>query len=89
MQYTRTGSAVYEDKVLLRRCILKGSVVFGKLREVLGDLIDLWPSIRPFISCTGLQHLKERVDSVSISFGFSVLGLCYVRLCLLRFLEFR
>ena len=62
--------AVYEnwreDKVLLRRFIMRGSVEFGELRVLLGDLIDLWPSIRPFIRCTGLPRVKERVDSPSI-----------------------
>ena len=66
----RLRGAVYgdwtEDKVLLRCSIVGGSVEFSEFRDVLGDLFDLWPSIRPFIIYTGLPQVKERVDRVSL-----------------------
>ena len=64
-------SAVYEDwtegKVLLRKVIRQGFVGFQDLREVLTDLLDLWPLSRLFIRCTGLPHVKDQADSVSLS----------------------
>ena len=70
----RLKSAVYEDwtdgKVLLRKAIRQGFVAFQDLREVLTDLVDLWPSIRLFIRCTGLPHVKDQADSVSLLHDF-------------------
>ena len=76
----RLKSSIYEtwteDRVLLRKCIRQGFVVFKDLREVLTDLIDLWPSIRPYVRCTGLPDVKGKADSVSaillliVSIGF-------------------
>ena len=69
----RLKSAIYEDwtegKVLLGRSVRQGFVVFEDLRELLTDLIDLWPSIRLYIRCTGLPHVKDHPDSVSCSYS--------------------
>ena len=54
-----------EDKPLLRACIREGSVAFCNLRKVLGDLLVLWPSIRPYIRYTGHPHFKRVADRVS------------------------
>ena len=54
-----------EDKVVLQRCILKGAVDFSDLRRLVADLVELWPSIKPYIRCTGLPHAKDTVDTVS------------------------
>ena len=56
-----------EGKTVLRRCIRKGSVPFEDLLPVVDDIVGLWANIRPFVRYTGLPHVKERVDSVSIS----------------------
>ena len=65
----RLKGALYEDwtedKPLLRACIREGSVAFYNLREVLGDLIELWPSIRTYIRYTGHPHFKSVADRVS------------------------
>ena len=76
----RLKSSIYEawteDRVLLRKCIRQGFVAFKDLREVLTDLIDLWPTIRPYVRCTGLPDVKGKADSVSalllltVSIGF-------------------
>ena len=71
----RMNCALYEEwteaRPLLRRCIRQGSVFFVDLRDLVTYLIDLWPSIRPFIRCTGIPHVKDNVDSVSVaSFHF-------------------
>ena len=56
----RLRSALYEDWtevcVVLRRCILKGKVEFVDFCNLLGELIDLWPSIRPRVRYTGLSR---------------------------------
>ena len=72
-----------EDRPLLRSCIREGSVAFCNLREVLGDLIELWPSIRPYIRYTGHPDFKSVADRVStvvlfVHFGLvsSVSGFC-------------
>ena len=74
----RLKSAVYEDwtdgKVLLRKAIRQGFVAFQDLREVLTDLVDLWPSIRLFVRCTGLPHVKDEADSVSLLHNFCFCG---------------
>ena len=66
----RLKSTVYEDwtegKVLLRKAIIQGFVAFEDMRKVLTDLVDLWPSTRLFIRCTGLPHAKDQADSVSV-----------------------
>ena len=54
-----------EDRPLLRTCIRKGSVAFSELRDVLSDVIELWPSIRPYVRYTGHPHFKSTVDRVS------------------------
>ena len=50
---SRMKSALYEewteDKIVLRRCIQKGVVGFDNLRGLLVELIELWPSIMPYI----------------------------------------
>ena len=65
----RLKGALYEDwsedKPLLRATIRAGSVAFCNLREILSDLIELWPSIRPSIRYTGHPHFKSTVDRVS------------------------
>ena len=70
----RLKSAVYEDwtegTFLLRKCVRQRFVVFEDLREVLTDLVDLWPSIRHSIRCTGLPHVKDHPDSVGCSYSF-------------------
>ena len=70
----RLKSAIYEvwteEKVLLRKCVRQGFVAFENLRELLTDLIDLWPSIRPYIRCPGLPHVKDHPDNVSCSLSF-------------------
>ena len=71
VEYTlhRLKSALYEEwtegKVTLRKCVRQGFVKFCDLRAVLTDLIDLWPSIRPYIRCTGMPEAKESSDRVS------------------------
>ena len=86
----RLKGALYEDwtedRPLLRSCIREGSVAFCNLREVLGDLIELWPSIRPYIRYTGHPHFKSVADRVStvvlfvhfglVSFLFSLVLCC-------------
>ena len=57
-----------EDKPLLRTCIRRGSVDFSDLRDVLSDVIELWPSIRPYVRYTGHPHFKSTVDRVSAQF---------------------
>ena len=63
----RMKRALYEewtqDKNVLRRCFLKGIVAFEDLRDLLGELIDLWLSINPYIRCTGLPHAKDTADN--------------------------
>ena len=54
-----------EDRLLLRTSVREGSVAFCNLREILCDLIELWPSIRPYIRYTGHPHFKSTVDRVS------------------------
>ena len=65
----RLRSALYEvwteGKPLLRKCIRQGSVRFADMRELLTDLIDLWPTIRSFVRSTGFLEAKEKSDSVS------------------------
>ena len=75
----RLKGALYEDwtedRPLLRSCIREGSVAFCNLREVLGDLIELWPSIRPYIRYTGHPHFKSVADRVSTVVLFVYFGL--------------
>ena len=65
----RLRSALYqvwtEGKPLLRKCIRQGSVSFVDMRELLTDLIDLWPTIRSFMRSTGFLEATEKADSVS------------------------
>ena len=53
-----------EDKPCLRKCEPSGFVNFGDLRAVLTDLIEIWPTFRPYIRYTGHPHLKDVVDRV-------------------------
>ena len=66
----RLKSALYgawtENKVVLRKCGRQGYVDFCDLRALLTDLIDLWPSIRPYIRCTGKPEAKESSDWVIV-----------------------
>ena len=77
----RLKSVVHEDwlegKPCLRKCILAGVVKFVDLRTVLTDLIELWPTFRPYIRYTGHPHLKEVVDRVSI-LEFLMMGGCCI-----------
>ena len=54
-----------EGKVTIRKCVRQGFVDFCDLRGVLTDLIDLLPSIRPYIRCTGKPEAKDSPDRVS------------------------
>ena len=75
----RLKSALYEewteDKLILRKCIRQGSVDFADYRQFLSEVIDMWPSIRTFVGCTGHSDAKEEADTVSyfpfLSFRFS------------------
>ena len=53
-----------EDKPCLRKCVRAGFVNICDLRAVLTDLIEMWPSFRPYIRYTGHPHLKDVVDRV-------------------------
>ena len=68
----RLKSTLFEDwtadKVVLRKCIRRGFVDYSDYRDFLTDIIDLWPTIRPFIRCTGHPDAKEKEDTVSIGF---------------------
>ena len=65
-----------EDRPLMRNCIREGSVASGDLRDFPSDVIELRPSIRPYIRCTGHPHFKSTIDRVSFLFlcVASVLG---------------
>ena len=60
----RLKRSLYEDwtdyKPLLRICIRNGSVAFSDLRDVLSDVIELWPSIRSYVRYLGHPHFKRR-----------------------------
>ena len=56
-----------EDEPVLRKCVRQGSVNFCDYRALLTDLINLWPSIRLYIRCTGNAEAKEKAASVSIA----------------------
>ena len=68
----RLKSALFEDwtadKVVLRKCIRRGFVDYSDNRDFLTDIIDMWPTIRPFIRCTGHPDAKGKADTVSIGF---------------------
>ena len=70
----RLKGSVYEgwteDRPLLRKCIRERSVAFSDLRDVLSDLCELWPSIRPYVRYTGHPHFKSTVNRVSTFFRF-------------------
>ena len=65
----RLRNAVYEewteDKIVLCRCLRKGTVDFCDYHELLTDLIELWPTIRPFIRCTVNPEARGKSASVS------------------------
>ena len=70
-EYTvhRMESALYEEWTenipILRKCVRQGFVDFCDLRPLLTDLIELWPTIRPYIRCTGNLEAKGSSDRVS------------------------
>ena len=68
----RLKNAVYEEwtenRIVLRRCLRKGSVDFQDYRELLTDLIELWPCVRPYIRCTVNPEARGKSASVSIVF---------------------
>ena len=68
----RLKGSVYEDwtedRPLLRKCIRERSVAISDLRDVLSNLIELWPSIRQYVCYTGHPHFKSTVDRVSTLF---------------------
>ena len=53
-----------EDKPCLRKCVRAGIVNFCDLRAVLTDIIEMWPTFRPYIRYTGHPHLKDVLDRV-------------------------
>ena len=67
----RLKSALYEawreNKVVLRKCERQGYVDFCDLRAVLTDLIDRWPSIRPYMAFRLRSHLTGLVFVIFIS----------------------
>ena len=85
----RLRNAVYEEseeKIVLCRCLRKGSIDFCDYRELLTDLIELWPTIRPFIRCTVNPEASGKsasVSTIALSEAF-VLVLCMnIYTCLL------
>ena len=79
-----------EDRPLLPKCIWEGSVAFSDLRDILSNVIELWPSIRPYIRYTGDPHFKSTIDRVSLLFlrVASVLGFGFwIVLCRVVFLS--
>ena len=56
-----------EDFVVLCRCISKSREEFVDFCNLLGELIDLWPSIRPFVRYTGLSHAKDPASLYYVS----------------------
>ena len=74
MEYTyhRMKSALYEEwtenRPIPRKCVRQGFVDFCYLRPLLTDLIELWPTIRPYIRCTGNLEAKRSSDRVSAIF---------------------
>ena len=78
----RLKTALYEDwtegKVVLRKCIRQGSVDFMDYRQLWAEFIELWPSIRPFIRCTGHPDAKGKADSVSqVYCSYVITLLCF------------
>ena len=88
MEYTVHGmkSALYEEwtenRPILRKCVRQDFVDFCDLGPLLTDLMELWPSIRPYIRCTGNLEAKGSSDRVS---AFSVVFLSVLSLSLSRF----
>ena len=68
----RLKSALYEDWtediLSLRKCIRQASVGFIDYRNFLSEVVDLWPTIRPFVRCTGHPDTKGKADSGSCFF---------------------
>ena len=73
MEYTvhRMKSALFEEwtenRPILQKSVRQGFVDFCDLRPLLTDLIELWPSIRPYIRCTGHLEAKGSSDRMSAS----------------------
>ena len=70
----RLKTAIYEawmeERTILCKSVRQGHVEFTDLREVLSDLIELWPSIRPFVRCTGNPEAKDKAERVSENCSF-------------------
>ena len=60
----RLKSASYEG-LNLCNCIRQGSVRFADYRSFLAEVVDLWPSLRPYVRCTGHTDAKGKANSVS------------------------
>ena len=56
----------------MRRRLRKGSVDFSEYRELLTELIEHWPSIRPYIRCTVNPETGGKAISVSIISSYCV-----------------
>ena len=71
VEYTihRLKKAVYEDwmeeRTTLCKSVRQGFVDFADLRLVLSGLAEFWPSIRPFIRCTGNPEAEDKAERVS------------------------
>ena len=78
-----------EDRTVRRKCIRQGSVNFADYREVLTELIDLWFSIRPYISCTGYPDAMGKLTVLvhfSFCFFFGMVDILYFMESFLLFL---
>ena len=76
-----------EDRVVFRQCLLKGVASFEDLRSLVVDLIDLWPSMKPYICRNRLPHAKDAADLVS-RFDFSTSVLMGLLLLLMYRMKF-
>ena len=65
----RLKTAVYEawmeGRVVLCKSVRQRLENISDYRQVLSDLIELWPSIRPFVRCTGYPEAKDKADRLS------------------------
>ena len=70
-------TTVYEEwterRNVLRKCARQGFVDFTDLRQVLSDLIELLPSIRPYKRCTGNLESKDKTEMVICVFDIHCL----------------
>ena len=78
-----------EERATLCKSVRQGFVEFAELRLVLSDLTELWPSIRPFIRCTGNSEAKDKAERVSPDFcvcsSYHIRYVFVVIFCLLIF----